>query len=135
MVTLTCLKLVWRLSEFAFLCVYFGGRTFLFCGGNMYWIFLLPLLIVGGVIYLIISISETRCQNCHKLFALKETNRTLIKKEKTSKIERHYNYNKKGQRTSSRDVRVYGTCFTYHVTYICKHCGRTTTKTEHKDVY
>ena len=101
----------------------------------MLWIFLLPLLIVGGVIYLIISISETRCQNCHKLFALKETNRTLIKKEKTSKIERHYNYNKKGQRTSSRDVRVYGTCFTYHVTYICKHCGRTTTKTEHKDVY
>ena len=27
---LTCLKLVWRLSEFAFLCVYFGRRTFLF---------------------------------------------------------------------------------------------------------
>ena len=29
-------KLVWRLSEFAFLCVYFGRRTFLF-----YFIFLI----------------------------------------------------------------------------------------------
>ena len=135
MVIITCLKLVWRLSEFVFLCVYFGRRTFLFYGGIMLWIFLFPLLIVVGVICLIMSISETRCPNCHKRFALKEKNRTLIKKEKTSKIERHYNYNKKGEKTSSRDVRVYGTCFTYHVTYICKYCGRTTTKIKYEDKY
>jgi len=30
MVILTCLKLVWRLSEFAFLCDNFGCRTFYF---------------------------------------------------------------------------------------------------------
>ena len=36
MVILTCLKLVWRLSEFAFLCVYFGRRTFCIYGRKIY---------------------------------------------------------------------------------------------------
>ena len=69
------------------------------------------------------------------LFVLKKINSTLIKKEQVSKLERHYSYNKKGERTGSRDVRVYGTCKTYEVEYLCKNCGKTTTKIESVDIY
>lgn len=76
-----------------------------------------------------------RCPRCYKESALIEKNRTLINKERVSKMERHYNYNKKGERTSSRDVRVYGTRFYYQVEYVCKFCGYTTTKAVYQDKY
>ena len=98
-------------------------------------IFLAPFVIVGIIILIVCSFNQVRCPNCKKNLALKEINRTLLQKEKTSKLERHYNYNKKGQRTSRRDVRVYGTRYTYNVMYRCKNCGHTTTKIEYRDKY
>ena len=92
------------------------------------------ILVIVGVILVIVGAFK-RCPHCRKAFALKEFDSTLINKGKTSKLERHYSYNKKGERTGSREVRVYGTRKTYEVNYMCKYCGKTTTKIESIDIY
>lgn len=90
------------------------------------------------VIILIIKFSSavaSRCPRCSKKSALVEINRTLLKKDKVSKIERHYSYNKKGERIGGRDVRVYGTRYVYEVKYACRHCGYSTKKSIYVDRY
>lgn len=101
-------------------------------------IYIVIIVVIGIAIFILpvlLLLRYWRCPHCHKKFALKKIDSTLINKERVSKLETHYNYNKKGQKTSSRKVRVYGTCKTYEITYLCKYCGKETTKIESLDSY
>ena len=71
--------------------------------GRLILMLMLPfvlILVIVGVILVIVGAFK-RCPHCRKAFALKEFDSTLINKEKTSKLEKHYSYNKKGERTLS----------------------------------
>ena len=100
-------------------------------------IFLIITLIEAAIVIPLIiwRANVSRCPHCRKAFALKEFRRTLVKKERVSKLETHNNYDKKGAVTSSRQVRVYGTRYTYSVEYYCKHCGQKTIKIKNEDNY
>ena len=97
--------------------------------------FFLIIIVLAIIAILLSSIFSSKCPNCKKFFVLKESERSIIKEERISKLEEHKTYNKKGEISGRREVRVYGTKTTYSVTYKCTNCNHTLTKVEIKEKY
>lgn len=89
---------------------------------------LISLFISFCLLYFVVG-RKSKCPHCKKPFALKQTGREIVSKEKVSVLVENKTRNTNGDVTGTTEQYVPGIRTNYKIYYTCKYCGEVTCRT------